>query len=83
LSVAAAKVQSFKVNNRNQVVVKTDTKFDFKFDYVISTLPIANLQRNLDTLFPASYWPPAKRAALMQFRMATYTKAGTLLIAGQ
>jgi hypothetical protein len=37
------------------------------------------MQRNLDTLFPtstASLWPAAKRAALMQFRMATYMKVG-------
>jgi hypothetical protein len=59
-------------------VVKTNTSTDYKFDYVISTLPIGHLQRNLDTLFPASYWPPAKRAALMQFRMATYTKVSAV-----
>lgn len=45
---------------------------------MINTLPIGVLQRNLDSLFPqASLWPPAKRAALMQFRMATYTKVST------
>ncbi|KAI8468003.1 MAG: hypothetical protein J3K34DRAFT_523289 [Monoraphidium minutum] len=43
------------------------------FDYVINTMPIAHMQRNVDKLF-GSLYTPSKRAALMQFRMATYTK---------
>jgi monoamine oxidase len=70
-------VTSFAITNQDKVTVKT-TGDTYTFDYVINTMPIGHLQRNLDTLFPTSLITPAKRAALMQFRMGTYTKVGAV-----
>jgi len=68
------KVKSFAISAGKSVTVRT-TRSTYTFNYVINTLPVGVMQRYLDTLFPAaSLWPPAKKAALMQFRMATYTK---------